>query len=169
MTQTTTGHVDVVSTATARPPMVSGFSHLSLAVRDLAEGVRWFQDVLSASLVNDNTTFKEVKLGSVIVGLSPQPSGWTAPDAEFPHYAFFIEPEDFVPLKERLEAFGIPTHPIWTRHHKEALMYFRDPSGNLFELYCTKGFKGVEDLPLPPEYGGDFEVNFRALTYDTWG
>ena len=32
----------------------------------------------------------------------------------------------------------------------EALMFFRDPSGNLIELYCEKGFKGADKLPAAP-------------------
>ena len=74
----------------------------------------------------------------MIVGLAQQPGGWTGHDAEFPHYGWLMKPEDLWPFKARLEAHGVPTHPIWTRNGTTGLMYFRDPSGNLFELYCPK-------------------------------
>lgn len=97
--------------ATPHPPTPSGFSHVSVPVRDREEAKRFFMNVLGGELVLDNPTFAEVRVGGVIFGFSQQPGGWTAPDAEFPHYAFFVEPEDTVPLKDRLEAHGVKTHP----------------------------------------------------------
>ena len=159
-----------VQPKTAKRPTVSGFSHLSTPVRDVEEAVRFWIEVLDAEPVMNNhrDRFAEVRLGGVIIGMSKQPSGWTGRTAEFPHYAFFIEPEDFVPVKERLGAYGVPTHAIWTRNRVEALMYFRDPSGNLFELYCTKGFRDVMTIPQGSSAGGDYEVDLEALNYETW-
>jgi catechol 2,3-dioxygenase-like lactoylglutathione lyase family enzyme len=133
--------------ATARP---ASLSHVSIPVRDRAEAVRWFTKALGAELHLDNPTFTEVRVAGTVFGLSEQKRGWTAPDAEFPHYAFEVEGEHLAALKARLEANGVKTHPLWTRHGVEALMYFRDPSGNLFELYCTQGFRaptGYRGLP----------------------
>jgi catechol 2,3-dioxygenase-like lactoylglutathione lyase family enzyme len=117
----------------------------------------------------DNPTFTEVRVAGAIFGLSEQKGGWTAPDAEFPHYAFEVEGKDLAALKARLEVHGVKTHPIWTRHGVEALMYFRDPSGNLFELYCTQGFEGADQLPRPPGWGGDFRPPIGELSYDWQG
>lgn len=147
----------------------SGFSHVSVPVRDREEAKRFFINVLGGELVLDLPTFVEVRVGGMVLGFSEQPGGWTAPDAEFPHYAFFVDPEDFGPLKARLESFGVPTHPIWTRGGVEALMYFRDPSGNLFELYCAQGFKDADKLPRPPGWGGDFRPPISSLGYDWKG
>jgi catechol 2,3-dioxygenase-like lactoylglutathione lyase family enzyme len=152
-----------------RPPRFASFNHLSIPVRDRAEGVRFFTEVLGADLILDSPTFNEVRLAGTVIGMSQQPGGWTAPDAEFPHYAFSIEGKDMQPMKERLESFGIPTHSIWSRHGKEALMYFRDPSGNLFELYCVEGYPEADTAPRPPGYGGEYKVDFRSLCYDRWG
>ncbi len=151
-------------------PTVSGFSHISMPVRDVEEAVRFWTTVFGAEPVLNvhRDQFAEVRVGGVILGFSRQPSGWTSRSAEFPHYAFFVEPEDMVPLKERLEAFGVPTHEIWTRNRVEALMYFRDPSGNLFELYCKRGFKDVTTIPQGRSAGGDYQVDLEALNYDHW-
>jgi len=153
-----------------KKPTVSGFSHISTPVRNVEETIRFWTEVFNAEPVMNNhrDRFAEVKLGGVIIGMSKQPSGWTGRTAEFPHYAFFIEPDDFVPVRERLEAYGIPTHAIWTRNRVEALMYFRDPSGNLFELYCKQGFKDVMTIPQGASAGGDYAVDLEALNYDSW-
>src|SRR5437588_12999176 len=102
--------------------MFAGLNHFSIPVRDRAEGIRFFTEVLGAEVVLDNPSFSEVKVAGTIIGLSEQKGGWTAPDAEFPHYAFSVAGEEMEPLKQRLASFGVPTHPIWTRHGVEALM-----------------------------------------------
>ena len=154
----------------AAAPTVSGFSHISVPVRDVEEGIRFFTTVLNAEPVMNNhrDRFAEVTLGGVIVGMSKQPTGWTGRTAEFPHYAFFVQPDDMVPIKDRLETYGVPTHSIWTRNRKEALMYFRDPSGNLFELYCKEGFRDVMTIPRGTSAGGDYDVDLEALNYESW-
>ncbi|HLH76881.1 MAG TPA: VOC family protein [Candidatus Binataceae bacterium] len=151
-------------------PKVGGFSHLSLPCRDLSEAKEFFTEVLGAEVILErrDSPFVEVVLGGVIIGLSQQPGGWTAAEAEFPHYAFYIDAANLLPLKERLESFAIPTHPPYTRNRKEALMYFRDPSGNLLEFYCSEGFKGVENLPIARAVGGTYTVDFKALNYTYW-
>lgn len=161
-TETTAQH-------TASQPRPATLSHVSIPVRDRAEAKRFFVTVLGAEVTLDNPTFSEVTLAGTIIGLSEQKSGWPAPDAEYPHTAFEIAPDQFEPLKARLEAHGVTTHPIWTRHGIEALMYFKDPSGNLFELYCTEGFKGADDLPHAKGWGGDFRPPIAELGYDWKG
>ncbi len=150
-------------------PEFSGFSHVSLPVRDSKEALRFFTEVLGAELVFDREGFGEVKIGGIILGLSPQKEGWTGYKAEFPHYAFFIEGDQFISMKERLESYGVPTTQIWTRDGVRTLMYFRDPSGNLFELYCPKGFKDADKVPRGAGVGGDYEIDLGALNYDWKG
>ncbi len=45
-----------------------------------------------------------------------------------------------------------------------ALMYFRDPSGNEFELFCPSGFNAVP-LRFGSRAGGDYVIDFAALCY----
>ena len=146
-----------------RQPRFSGFSHASLPCRDLAASKRFFTEVLGAELFHDISGFAEVRIAGVIIGLSEEPAGWTGRDAEYPHYAFFIDGKDYWPMKEWLESCGVPTHP-WTRDHKKALLYFRDPSGNLFEIYCEKGYEGVASLSVGPKQGGR-AIDFAGLNY----
>lgn len=151
-------------------PLVAGFNHVSMPVRDVDEAIRFWTTVLGAhfKMRVPNDGFAEVVLGGMTIGLSRQPGGWTGRRAEFPHYAFTIEGDKMKPIKERLSEYGVPTQEIWTRRQEEALLYFRDPSGNLFELYCPSGFPDVKSIPVGG-YGRDaYKVDFEALNYDRW-
>ena len=114
-------------------PKLGALNHASIPVRDLKEAKRFYTEVLGGKVIlENNPKFAEVRLGGAIFGLSEQEGGWTAPNAEFPHYAFTMAGEDFYPFIEHLKACGVQTHHPWTRHGVEALMYFRavrEPSG----------------------------------------
>lgn len=149
--------------------MVGSFNHLSIPVRDLEEARRFYTRVLGGEVVVENPGFYEVRLGGAIFGLKEQKGGWTGRDAEFPHYAFTMAGENFYPFIDHLKANGVPTHRPWTRHGVEALMYFRDPSGNLLELYCESGVKDADKLPRLPKAGGAFALDLASLNYDWKG
>lgn len=155
------------SSAEVSKARVAGFNHMTIPVRDMYEGKRFLTEVLGGDVVLELPDHITVAVGGAQIGMAPTAGGWTAYDAEFPHYAFFVNPEDMVPLQERLDLYGVPTHDIWTRNGIEALMYFRDPSGNLLELYCKNGFKDVDKLPRGGA-GGDYTIDFAALNYDHW-
>ncbi|HEX9879936.1 MAG TPA: VOC family protein [Candidatus Binatia bacterium] len=149
---------------------LGSFNHTSIPVRDLEEAKRFYSEVLGGENVRDLALgFAEVTLGGATIGLSQQKSGWTGRDAEYPHYAFTMDPDDFYPFIKNLKAHGVPTHEPWTRHGIEALMYFRDPSGNLMEIYCPKGLKGVDKLPRSVKAGGNMTIDFAALNYEWKG
>jgi catechol 2,3-dioxygenase-like lactoylglutathione lyase family enzyme len=152
------------SVSTAARPRFSGFSHASLPCRDLDQSKRFFTEVLGGDLFHDNVGFAEVRIAGAVIGLSEQDGGWTGRDAEYPHYGFFVDGKDFRPMQEWLQSCGIPTHP-WTRDHKRALLYFRDPSGNLFEMYCQSGYEGVASLPVGPKQGGR-PIDFAGLNHE---
>ena len=146
---------------------VGTFNHASIPVKDLEESKRFYSKVLGGENVRDLAPgFAEVEVGGATIGLSQQKSGWTGRDAEYPHYAFTMAPEEFYPFVEHLKSCGIPTPGPWTRHGVEALMYFRDPSGNLLELYCPEGLKDADKLPRSVKAGGQYVVDFAALNYE---
>jgi extradiol dioxygenase family protein len=155
-------------TSAATEAVPAGFNHLSIPVKDVKQSLRFFIECLGAKWLQEQEGFAEVRCGGMIIGLSKQPGGWTAPDAEFPHYGLLIDANDMWPLKERLEAHGVPTHPIWTRNGYTGLMYFRDPSGNLFELYCPR--VRDDDAPKMVRKGQDgFMPPLAALNHDWKG
>jgi catechol 2,3-dioxygenase-like lactoylglutathione lyase family enzyme len=144
-----------------------GFNHMTLPSKDLGAGKRFFTEIFGGQVTIDHPSHVTVVVGGAEVGMGgPLDGGWTAPDAEYPHYTFLIGPDDLVPLKERLESYGVPTHDIFTRNGTDAATYFRDPTGNLFELYCEHGFTGP--VRRAPSAGGDDVINVQALCYDRW-
>jgi catechol 2,3-dioxygenase-like lactoylglutathione lyase family enzyme len=151
------------SSSASKQPRFSGFSHLTIPCKDLEQSRRFFTEVLGGEIAHPGPKL-EVRVGETLVTFSPAKGGWTARDAEYPHYAFFVDADNFLPMKERLQSYGVPTTEPWTRDYVKALMYFRDPSGNLFEMYCAQGFKGK--LRRGDRAGGDYTIDFEALNYD---
>lgn len=136
--------------ALAKRPHFARMNHVSLSVRDLEVAKRFYVEVMGGRLVNDGTpNFAEVLVAGMIIGMSDARGEPQASDAEFPHIAFEIESDHFLPMIAWLERHGVKTHRPWTRHQVEGLMYFKDPSGNLIEIYCPK-FAGARDLVLAP-------------------
>jgi catechol 2,3-dioxygenase-like lactoylglutathione lyase family enzyme len=132
--------------ALAARPHFSRFNHVSIWARDVELSKKFYAEVLGGRIVNEGTpNFAEVNVAGTIIGLSDVRSTVQSSDTEFPHMAFEIESEHFLPMKKWLEDHGVKTHEPWTRHHVEGLMYFKDPSGNLIEMYCPK-FAGAKDL-----------------------
>jgi catechol 2,3-dioxygenase-like lactoylglutathione lyase family enzyme len=145
-----------------RQPQFSGMSHVSLPCRDLEESKVFYAQVMGGELVHEIPGFVEYRIEDIVVGLSEQSEGWTDPEAEYPHYAFYLNGRNFKLMKSWLDGHRVPNYPY--RRDNTALMYFRDPSGNLFELYCGSGYKEIESLPLAPRRGGP-AIDFRSLNY----
>ncbi len=155
-------------TSTPRRPKLGPFAHVSMPCRDLAEGKKFYREVLGGEMRVDTPTFAAFMFGDVEVGIGSQGCTFIEPGAEYPHFAFYCDAETIVAMKAWLTACRIPTSNLWTRHGKETLMFFRDPSGNMIELYCKSGYAGAEHLPKGPPRGHGVAVNVDALRYDDW-
>lgn len=145
---------------------LGGYNHMTLPVSDMHEGKRFFVAVLGGRVAFERPAHVTVVVGGAEIGLSPETRGWTAADAEYPHYTFLVRPEDLAALKQRIETFGVPASEIWSRNGSDAALYFRDPSGNLWELYCETGFKGAVRRGVTA--GGNYAPDVKALNYDVW-
>jgi catechol 2,3-dioxygenase-like lactoylglutathione lyase family enzyme len=159
-----------VADPTTEPPAVraADFNHMTIPSRDLAESKRFLTEIFGGTVKIDHANHVTVEVGGAEIGNGgPLDGGWPAPDAEYPHYTLHVAPEDLVPLKERLGSFGVPTGEIYTRNGTDAAMYYRDPSGNLWELSCEQGFAGP--VRRAPSAGGDYVTDLPALCYDRWG
>lgn len=150
-------------------PRFAGFAHASLYCRDFEQALRFFTKVLGGELihhVNDGgTRFGEARLAGTIIGFTDRPGTTTGVNAEYPHYAFFIEPEDFLPMVAWLRHNGVKTSEPWTRDGIKGLLYFRDPSGNLFQMYCAK-IKEAATFARGAKQGGTYTIDFAALNYE---
>ena len=153
--------------APARRPNIHSFGHLSMPVHDLALAKRFFVEVLGGEPVetSDPKTFTEVRVAGAIVGLSARGGDWTGRNAEYPHYAFYADGADFLPMIDWLKSNGVKTPGPWTRDGKKGLMYFRDPSGNLFEIYCGKDIPQAAQFPLGVKQGGRYATDYSGLFY----
>jgi catechol 2,3-dioxygenase-like lactoylglutathione lyase family enzyme len=160
------GYDGLVQADPDRVPAVraADYNHMTLPTRDHEECKRFWMRVFGGRLTNDNTDHKTVEVGRSEIGLAPFPGGWTAPDALYPYYTLDVEADALVALRGRLESFGIPTHRVVTRDGEGASTYFRDPSGNLGELYCRSGFTGPADRIGRDESA----IDVRSLNYDRW-
>jgi hypothetical protein len=47
-------------------------------------------------------------------------------------------------------------------------MFVRDPSGNMIEFYCERGFKGADKFPRGPARGHGTAVDIDKLRYSHW-
>src|SRR5262245_40106648 len=153
---------NLVTTDSTRPHFAF-LHHISLPCRNLDESKKFYIEVLGGYLYHDTPGFSEVKIANIIIGLSEQAGGWTGRDDEYPHYGLNVDAANFALGKPWLDACGVPNYG-WTRNYKTALLYFRDPSGNLLELYCDRGYAAISNLALGPRQGGQ-PLPLAALNY----
>jgi catechol 2,3-dioxygenase-like lactoylglutathione lyase family enzyme len=139
---------------------------MTLPVRDMHEAKRFFVGALGGTVAFERPEHITVIVGGAEIGLSSESGGWTAADAEYPHYTLFVKSADMIPLKQRLETYAVPTSDLWSRNGSDTAMYLRDPSGTLWELYCESGFQGVVRRGVSA--GGDYKPDVKALNYDMW-
>ena len=149
-------------------PALKSFSHLSLPCRDIEEAKLFYCIVLGGQLVVELPLFALFRISGVDIGVGSDGVSFLEKDAEYPHQAFFCGPAELIEWRDWLAGFDVPTSPIWTRTGAEALLFFRDPSGNVWELFCEQGFESANELPRGPARGHGTAVDINALRYDTW-
>lgn len=154
--------------AVTGPPPLTSFDHVSLPCRDLEEGIRFYRDVLGGEMTVHQEAFAQFRLGGVKIGIGSVGTTFMTPAAEYPHIAFDVDADTLVRMRDWLHACGIPTSNLWTRQGVETLMFFRDPSGNVLELYCYQGHPEAPDLPRGPARGHGTATDVDALAYDRW-
>jgi catechol 2,3-dioxygenase-like lactoylglutathione lyase family enzyme len=157
-------HAEIEAHERSPRPHFIDLAHVSVPVRDLDEARRFYTEVLGGRLIlNIPGDFVEVIIGTTIFGMSAKNGRAPAPGAEFPHVALSIASDQFLPMKRWLEDHGVTTHELWTRNRTEALMYFKDPSGNLFEIYCTNyaGAKEIRVARGPEEFTDLADLNYN--------
>jgi catechol 2,3-dioxygenase-like lactoylglutathione lyase family enzyme len=150
------------------PPQFESFHHVSIPCRDLEEGIRFYTEIMGGKVRVREPFFASIQVADAAIGIGAEGCSYVERSAEYPHFAFHAGGEEMVQMKDWLTRCGIPSTNFWTRMGKEAMFFFRDPSGNLIELYCEKGFKGAENLPRGPARGHGRTVDIDKLYYDKW-
>lgn len=122
------------------------FAHLTLAVRDVAATLRFFEQTLGWRPIRqpDNieitAAWAEIAPGQQ-VHLLRVPNFEPSPfEAEFGrHCAFFYPGREFAALKERLAQAGATVIDA-IRPTPFARFFFRDPNGYYFEIIDSEGY-----------------------------
>jgi catechol 2,3-dioxygenase-like lactoylglutathione lyase family enzyme len=150
------------------PPRLREFAHVSVPCRDMEEGKLFYSKVLGGEMHVEQQSFASFRLAGVDVGIGADGASFIEKNAEYPHFAFYASADEMLHMKAWLTRCGIPSSNFWTRGGVEALMFFRDPSGNMIELFCVSGFKGADKLPRGPARGHGTAVDIEALRYTSW-
>ena len=150
------------------PATFNSLAHVSLPCRDLEEGIAFYVDVLGCEIRVNGPIFASFRIAGVNVGIGTENISFIGPGAEYPHLAFYVDAGTMAHMKEWLTQCDIPTSAIWTRRGVEALMFFRDPSGNMIELLCREGFTGADELPRGKSAGHGIAVDIDAPRYMAW-
>lgn len=162
-------NLDADQAKVSGPPKFNHLDHVSVPCRDLEEGIRFYRDVLGGEqIVSSVVAFAFFEIAGARIGIGSVGCTFLNESTEYPHMAFNVGPEELVQMKDWLTACGIPTSKFWTRQGVEALMFFRDPSDNVIELFCSEGYEGAADLPRGPARGHGTTVDIDALSYDDW-
>ena len=118
---------------------------------------------MGGELVHGIAGFVEYRIEDIIIGFSEQSEGWTGVDDEYPHYAFYLDGANFDLMKGMLERYSVPNYP-YRRDDTALSYYFRDPSGNLFEMSCPK-LQEAAGFVRGAKQGGGYTIDFAALNY----
>src|SRR5258706_7228583 len=100
------------------------------------------------------------------MGLAIRSGVPTGRDAEYPHYAFYADANNFLAMIHWLKVNGVVTPGPWSRDGKKGLMDFRDPSGNLFAIYCGKDLPQAATFPRGAQQGGSYVTDYASMIYD---
>ncbi len=150
------------------PPTFSSLHHIAIPCRDLEEGISFYRDVLGGDQKVHESAFALFEIAGTRIGISTEGATKMTPGTEYPHFAFAVDAGELVQMKDWLDRCGVPSSNLWTRNGIETLMFFRDPTGNVIELFCPEGYDGADDLPRGPARGHGVAIDIDALAYTDW-
>ena len=124
---------------------IHNLDHTVLLCRRLAETRAFYRDVMGFALEHDSERWVNFRVGGTILALRPRgrtpvgdDDGPAAPGSASVQLAFRVPPPAVDACHAELVASGVPVArpppdlPSW-RHRT---LFFRDPEGNLIEIYA---------------------------------
>ncbi|MDE0335350.1 MAG: VOC family protein [Defluviicoccus sp.] len=150
------------------PPRLDGIDHVSFPCRDLEEGICFYRDVLGGKMLVKEDAFALFEICGARIGIGSAGCTFIEPGTEYPHIGFACSADALVGMQGWLAACGIPTTDPWTRQGVETLLFFRDPSGNVIELFCHEGYEDAPNLPRGPARGHGITIDIDAISYSEW-
>lgn len=110
---------------------IRGLNHITLAVKDLDNSVKFYSDVLGLTLHKQWDGGAYFSAGDLWFSLSVDAD--TDPSSDYTHYAFDVAQSDFEPLRKRILDAGATE---WKINRSEGdSFYFLDPEGHKLELH----------------------------------
>ena len=131
---------------------VQGIDHVVLRVVDVEGMIRFYQDVLGCAVERrkDDLGLVQLRAGRSLIDLVDAAGelgrkGGGAPGTggrNMDHFCLRIEPFDESAIRAHLQAHGVETGELETRHGAEGdgpSLYIEDPEGNTVELKGPPG------------------------------
>lgn len=115
--------------------MLSGLNHLTLAVRNLAASLAFYQQLPGMRLHALWDTGAYLSCGELwlCLSLDTQRRKTPAQESDYTHYAFSVAEEQFTVTVAQLKQAGAE---VWKENRSEgASYYFLDPDGHKLELH----------------------------------
>lgn len=113
--------------------MLSGLNHLTLAVTNLSRSLHFYHGLLQLKLDATWDKGAYLSLPGLWLCLSVDPLRNAMPVADYTHYAFTVDADDFTALVMRLRSAEVLE---WRDNRSEgASFYFLDPDGHKLEAH----------------------------------
>jgi len=113
--------------------MINGVNHITFAVRDLKESIKFYKDLLGLRLVAHWDKGAYLLAGNMWIALNVDKTTRTEPSSDYSHIAFNVLSIDYPKLKVRLIKAGVET---FKENSSEGdSFYFLDPNGHKLELH----------------------------------
>lgn len=113
--------------------MVTGLNHITLAVSDLDDSIRFYRDLLGCELVSRQATGAYLLVGTIWLCLSLDPKASEQERGDYTHIALSVDPEEFDKFSVHLQNAGVV---VWKRNQSEGdSLYFLDPDNHKLEIH----------------------------------
>lgn len=113
--------------------MITGINHITLSVRDLAQSLAFYVDVLGCAKVTETRTGHYLRAGDLWLALELDGQVRGGPLPEYTHIAFSVRQEDYEGMANRIRASGAE---VFKENKSEGdSLYFLDPNGHRLEIH----------------------------------
>ena len=113
--------------------MITGINHITLSVRDLAESLVFYVDVLGCSIAAETPKGCYLRAGEVWLALETDAHVRSGPLPEYTHIAFSVRKEEFETMADKIRGSGAE---IFKENKSEGeSVYFLDPNGHKLEIH----------------------------------
>lgn len=113
--------------------MISGISAVWLPVTDMDRAVTFYGDTLGMTVVDRQSEWSELELGSVKIGLNGRPQ--ESPDGDGGAAIAFAVDSDIEAEVDRLRSAGVEFTGGVSDHDWGRIAPFKDPDGNDLQLF----------------------------------